>query len=81
MIDTDLLFYTSLFGNTTAIAKPEWLYPEAMSSCGFFLSGVPGERFLLVGVEIKPPSRLSTMARLLWFCSKAERAGPRDLTA
>jgi hypothetical protein len=36
-----------------ATAKPELLYPEVISSNGFFLSGVPNERSLLVGVEVK----------------------------
>jgi hypothetical protein len=36
-----------------ATAKPELLYPEAMPSSGFLLSGVPNERSLLVGAEVK----------------------------
>jgi hypothetical protein len=36
-----------------ARAKPELLYPEAISSSSLFLSGIPNERTLLVGVEVK----------------------------
>jgi hypothetical protein len=36
----------------TAIAVSESLYPEVTSLKWRFLSGVPNERFLLVGVEV-----------------------------
>jgi hypothetical protein len=45
------------FVTRPARAKPEFLCPETMFSSGFFLSGVPNERTLLVGVEVKATSQ------------------------
>jgi hypothetical protein len=42
---------------TMTMAKPELLYPEAMSSSSFFLFGVPNEQSLLAGVEVKAASQ------------------------